>query len=172
METANMETSSREYVSVTDTAKMLREALRRNWPGVKFSVRSKSYAGGASITVSWHNGPSGKMVDQVAQRYHGADFDGMVDLKSSVEQILVAADGTIRRVRFGADYVFCRRETHPDLDLACTAAYDAICPGLDWQGAVSRDRSIMCALAELSIPDGEPVAVTAQRVVDHIWKRV
>jgi len=32
-----MHTTSREYVSVTDTAKMLREALRRNWPSIKFS---------------------------------------------------------------------------------------------------------------------------------------
>jgi len=167
-----MEATSREYVSVTDTAKMLREALKRNWPSIKFSVRSKSYAGGASIRVTWQDGPSGAMVDKVAQRFHGADFDAMVDLKSSVEQILVGSDGAIRSVRFGADYVFCSRETKDGLEAACIAEYAKNYGGdlNDWQAQRSRDHSIMTSLAELSIPADEPVTETARRVVDHIYR--
>lgn len=104
-----MSTTSATYVSPADTAKLLRAALKRDFPGVKFSVTSKRYAGGASINVSWVDGPRSADVDKVAQRYSGASFDGMVDLKSYHESWLRDADGEPQRVHFGADYVFCHR---------------------------------------------------------------
>ena len=46
-----------EYVSTTDTAKLVRAALKKafasTYPGVKFSVRSDRYADGASVRVTW-----------------------------------------------------------------------------------------------------------------------
>lgn len=44
---------SREYISCADTAKLIRQAIKEAFPGVKFSVRSSVYSGGASITVEW-----------------------------------------------------------------------------------------------------------------------
>lgn len=40
------------YQSCAETAKLLRQALKESFPGVKFSVRSSTYAGGAS-TGPW-----------------------------------------------------------------------------------------------------------------------
>ena len=40
------------YVSPTDTAKLIRAALKRSFPRTKFSVRTDTYAGGAAVDVS------------------------------------------------------------------------------------------------------------------------
>jgi len=124
------------YLDVAETAKCLRIGLKKHFPGIKFSVRSKSYAGGASISVSWVDGPTTKQVDRIAGNYSGANFDGMIDLKNYHTSWLlpdgsamVADDhGTVgsrgvlpevhnakpefmaERVRFGADFIFCNRE--------------------------------------------------------------
>jgi hypothetical protein len=76
-------TVSDYYMSVTDTAKLVRAALKKAFPGVKFSVRSSSYSMGASIDVSWEDGPRKADVDQIIKAYSGSDFDGMIDLKTS-----------------------------------------------------------------------------------------
>lgn len=120
------------YLSAAETAKLVRLALKREFPGVKFSVRSKTYSGGASIDVSWVDGPTSSEVDRVIGVYAGGDFDGMIDLKISNEHWL-NPDGTAavahaggggstipdrygdaptpsaQLVRFGADYVFTHR---------------------------------------------------------------
>lgn len=94
------------HIGVADTAKLVRVALRKEFPGVTFRVRSKSYSGGASIDVSWQDGPPTKAVERVAKKYQGASFDGMIDLKSYHDSTL---DG--EAVHFGADYIFCQRDT-------------------------------------------------------------
>ena len=120
--------TQREWITCADTAKLVRGALKRAFPDVKFSVRSDTYAGGASIRVRWTDGPTSEQVDAVTGAYAGADFDGMIDLKVSVQRWL-HPDGTVtlahregtngsfveligdpigpaaRLVRFGADFV-------------------------------------------------------------------
>lgn len=81
-------------LSTTDTAKVIRKALKRAFPKVKFSVRSDSYSGGSSIDVSWTDGPTSDQVDEVVKRYAGATFDGMIDLKSYVTATLSEQDVT------------------------------------------------------------------------------
>ena len=62
------------------TAKMIREALKELFPGVKFSVTSKNYSGGNSVTASWTDGPTSDVVDRAIDRFQSGDFDGMNDL--------------------------------------------------------------------------------------------
>ena len=99
----------RTYISVADTAKLVRKALKANFPGVKFSVRSKSYSGGASIDVDWAFGPVPEEVEKVAGRYAGADFDGMQDLMTYHDEEGVDENGKMQRVHYGADFIFCHR---------------------------------------------------------------
>lgn len=95
-------TMQKEYVTVAQTAVLVRKALDKAFPGVKFYVRSKSYAGGASITV-WYDGiqevrrdadgwalnggvvwkpgmPTSREVEDVVHGFEGRGFDGMIDL--------------------------------------------------------------------------------------------
>ena len=93
-----------EYISCADTAKFIRVALKDSFPGIKFSVRSRSYAGGASIDVEWSDGPAYKAVAEVAKVFEGSTFDGMIDLRSYHTSTFQG-----REVRFGADHVMCTR---------------------------------------------------------------
>jgi hypothetical protein len=123
------------YLSCAETAKLVRGALKKAFPGVKFSVRSDTYSMGASIRISWVDGPGTKAVDAVVQVFSGAGFDGMIDLKYHKEAWLMPdgtatfakTSGTARsmgtvesaeamqpsfkaeRVHFGADYIFTNR---------------------------------------------------------------
>jgi hypothetical protein len=56
-----------EYVTVAETAKLVRAALKEAFPGVKFSVRSTSYSGGSSVRAGWADGPQVAEVDKVVQ---------------------------------------------------------------------------------------------------------
>jgi hypothetical protein len=125
-----------DWLSCAQTASLVRAALKRRFLGARFSVRSKTYAGGASIDVSWTDGPPRRDVEVVAGAYAGADFDGSIDLMCSRTHWL-NPDGTAqlahdqgtagsrgalperfgsrshpdaRLVRFGADFVLCQRD--------------------------------------------------------------
>ncbi len=124
-----------EHVSAAGTAKLIRAALKHSFPGVRFSVRSRTYAGGASINVEWTDGPTARMVEAVAGQFAGGRFDGSIDMKIGVHHWLMP-DGTAtvastngtegskgciparqepvphpnaRLVHFCADFVFCTR---------------------------------------------------------------
>lgn len=143
-----MSTTDRmEFVSVTDTAKLIRKQLKQRWPDVRFSVRSDKYAGGASIDIRWTDGPTEPVVDRIVKGYAGARFDGMIDMATYVSSWL-EEDGTAhtahdvgtagqkgsrdefisdpqtggaRLVHFGADYVFCTRTESAEHIENCTA---------------------------------------------------
>jgi Large polyvalent protein associated domain 29 len=94
-----------KYLSVAETAKLVRSALKESFPRVKFSVRSSSYAGGASIYVRYTDGASFDDVNSVCKQFEGAYFDGMIDYQGYKSHRL---DG--EKIHFGASYVFCSRE--------------------------------------------------------------
>ena len=47
----------KDYLTAADTAKLVRKALAKAFPDVKFYVRSDTYAGGASIDVYYDGRP-------------------------------------------------------------------------------------------------------------------
>ena len=102
------------HLTCAETAKLLRAQLKRDFPGTKFSVRSDTYSGGASIRVRYTDGPKKAAVDKVAQLYAGATFDGMIDLKSYHTSWLRDEDGEPQEVHFGADFVFVDRDESPE----------------------------------------------------------
>lgn len=118
---------SKQYLSCAETAKLVRSALKESFPGVKFSVKSSVYSGGASITVSYVNGPAYDQVKAVVGMFEGSYFDGMTDYKGSNYSSL---DG--QEVRFGADYIFVNRKFSLELftDLVANACkyYDYAMP--------------------------------------------
>ena len=138
-EMANATGRQTEYLSATETAKLVRKALKSQFPGVRFSVRSKSHTGGASINVSWTDGPREATVRPVVQQYEAGGFDPSIDmaydrthyLRADGEVLLHHDVGTeisggqhrstdntqlesvmpdgIRVVHFGAQHVSCTR---------------------------------------------------------------
>ena len=129
------------YLSCADTAKLLRANLKTAFPRVKFGVRSKVYAGGASINVDWTDGPCEAAVARITGQFAGGRFDASIDLAFSVSHWL-SPDGTAtvassqgsagsggyfgperewmpepeaKLVHFGANYIFTSRKISPAL---------------------------------------------------------
>ena len=99
-----------QYLSCAETAKLVRAALRESFPGVRFSVRSSVYSGGASITINYVNGPTYDAVKSVVAMFEGAYFDGMTDYQGYNYNSL---DGV--ETSFGANYIFVNREMTLDV---------------------------------------------------------
>jgi hypothetical protein len=105
-----------EHLSCADTAKLLRQALKRAFPRARFSVRSATYAGGASIDVSWTDGPTEKAVKALADEFAGADFDAMQDLKTyRAPELVPDPEYGIKEIHYGADFIFCVRSISDEL---------------------------------------------------------
>ncbi len=83
-----------KYYDVAETAKLVRAALKKNFPGVKFSVRSERYAGGSSINVRWVLGPTTKEVDAIAGQFESREFDGSIDM-ATIKDHWLLPDGSV-----------------------------------------------------------------------------
>jgi len=104
-------TTTRKYLSCAETAKLVRAALKEAFPGVKFGVRSSTYSMGASMSVTWTDGPNNAQVEAITDRFTGSYFDGSIDYKGSVYHMLNG-----EQVSFGADSIHCNRSyTEPTI---------------------------------------------------------
>lgn len=67
------------YETAAETAKKIRSKLKAEFPGVKFSVKSETYAMGSAVRVSWTDGPEREVVHAVTRKFESSSFDGMTD---------------------------------------------------------------------------------------------
>lgn len=109
------------YQKCSETAKLVRRALKEAFPTIKFSVRSDTYAGGASIDVNWTDGPATEDVEAVAKRFQGGYFDGMTDYKGGRVHSMNGQE-----VHFGADFIFCHRAISDAYRTRCAAVWEAM----------------------------------------------
>ena len=112
-------------IPTTECAKLIRLALKEEFPGTKFSVKSRKYSMGSSIDIAWTDGPvadysSGanleaavevRTVKAIADFFSGSTFDGMTDTASTVETLIETGtpESPWAVVNFGVDYVFANR---------------------------------------------------------------
>ena len=68
-----------DYISTTDTAKLIRKDLKAAFPTSKFSVRKNTGTASAWLSVSWEDGPTSNEVRAVADKYRGEQFNGQTD---------------------------------------------------------------------------------------------
>lgn len=61
-------------------AKQIKATLTKAFPGIKFSVRSDSFAGGDSVDVHYTDGPTTDQVEKLIGQHQYGSFDGMIDL--------------------------------------------------------------------------------------------
>jgi hypothetical protein len=135
-----MNTENTKYLTVTETAKLVKKRLKEKFPGSKFSVRSDKYSGGASLNIWWLDGPTTDMVNAVVGVFRGAGFDGMIDMAFYVNHWMLP-DGTVTiasspgtessmgvyseinnekphpdavKVSFGSDYISMERSLSPE----------------------------------------------------------
>lgn len=161
---------TKQYLSCAETAKLVRAALKESFPGVKFSVKSSVYSGGASINVKYTDGPAYEQVKAVVGMFEGSYFDGMTDYKGSNYGSL---DG--QEVSFGADFIFVNRDfSVAVLESAVKAAceyYGYAMPAIEdsYFGAriadrldYDTDRRIMAKVSEISLVATQDSATLAR----------
>lgn len=62
-------------------AKAIRKELKETFPGSKFTVRSRNFAGGNSVDVGIYDTKIDcKKVDELLAKYEYGSFDGMTDM--------------------------------------------------------------------------------------------
>ena len=90
------------YEPAKDTAKKIRKELKKAFPEIKFSVKSKTYSMGSSIRVEYakETGIEREEVRNVTDQFKSSSFDGMQDMKISKGYMY---EGVLYN---GADYVF------------------------------------------------------------------
>lgn len=91
------------YIDTAEVAKMLRPFLKREFPGVKFSVRIERYAGGSSVDVFWTDGPTVDQVEKVSNGFRGGRFEGMTDCAYSADSWFCPEHGARAAVTYGCD---------------------------------------------------------------------
>lgn len=117
-----------ESISVTETAKLIRAALKRAFPGVRFSIRSERYAGGASVDVEWSGTPPRRQVMEIARSYQGKNFDGMIDGSVYLKHWLLPDGSTVlarnpgTKGSGGTIDEFNSEKPHPAARLVCFGA--------------------------------------------------
>lgn len=112
---------AREYSYLTRNPKTSRELtdnlrteLKRNFPGVKFSVRYTSFSGGDKITVKWQDGPKSEQVQAIAGKYQHSHADDSGDYWDY-------DPNEFNKLFGGAKYVMVTREMSESVAAALTA---------------------------------------------------
>lgn len=121
MHTETRDGVTHKWLSCADTAKLVREVLKAKFPATKFSVRSKTYAGGASIDIGYTDGPPAREVEAACDHLRASDFNSMEDLKEYRGGTLFADGQEFEQVHYGADYISAHREFSPEVEDAVKA---------------------------------------------------
>ncbi len=113
-----------------EVAANMRKELRQLWPAVKFSVRYKSFSGGAEIFVKYEDGPRVKDVSAVANKYqdHAADISG---------DYWDYTPSAFNKIFGGVSFVMVDRNFKPETLEAASAYVARVCP--DLAGEIHRD---------------------------------
>lgn len=71
--------SERLSYTTKETAQLIREALKRAFPGFRFSVTTSYASMTSSTSIKWIDGPTEPEVEHVTGRFTSRGFDGMTD---------------------------------------------------------------------------------------------
>ena len=85
-------------------AKNIRIELKRAFPEIKFSVTTKTFSMGNSLSVRWIDGPNSAQVDSIINKYQAGSFDGMTDCYNYANSAWTDAFGDAKYVHSNRDY--------------------------------------------------------------------
>lgn len=95
-------------------AKQIREELKKAFPETMFSVTSKNFSGGNSVSIRWENNETQEEVEALVKKYQYGHFDSMQDLYEydnkhngiqQVKYVLCSRTITDDKYRLAIDYI-------------------------------------------------------------------
>lgn len=89
-------------IGSTEVGQILRKLLKKEFPGVKFSVKKDSC--GMNIYVRWTDGPARTKVEQITRQFSGIRYDGMYE-NTNYEHSTWEGE----EVLFLTQYIVCER---------------------------------------------------------------
>ncbi len=98
------------------TAALIRRELEGAFPGTAFDIVIDVPAPPfelsqhlTAIIVKWTDGPSRDAVEEAVKSFQSLDWNPRTGVLEAVEHLEVTEDGTLQRIEYGIDYVFCER---------------------------------------------------------------
>ncbi|DBA34824.1 MAG: hypothetical protein HXS54_06060 [Theionarchaea archaeon] len=80
------------WIKASAQAALIKKALQREFPSTKFSVCSSTYSGGASVNITWTDGPCSSEVSKIANQFEGLSSDEIFDTKYSWDTWLLPSE--------------------------------------------------------------------------------
>ena len=71
--------STKRQSQSAQAAALIKKILKKEYPNIKFSVKSDNYANGSSVRVSWTDGVPEKNIESFINQFQYGTFDGMTD---------------------------------------------------------------------------------------------
>lgn len=81
-------------LSTKDTAKLLRQGLKNEFPGIAFRVTMGRGTAASWLHVHYTDGPTEAALREFVFRYQGQKFNGLTDAYEAIENRVIAFDGT------------------------------------------------------------------------------
>lgn len=97
-----MNTTEPRTIVATETAKLIRAHLKREFPGFKFNVRTDSTTN--SISIRWTDGPTTNRVERITDGFAGARFQTMTDCNYGAHSWYCPEHGASAAQTYGSDY--------------------------------------------------------------------
>lgn len=117
------------YTNPSDVAKLIRIELKKAFPGVKFSVKTRRYS---AVDIDYVDGPTFSDVSDIANKYERGTFDGMQDMYvadkrktgPTVDYVFVTRDYSDEKIKMASDAIRNRFKLDQETDsLAGTDLY-------------------------------------------------
>ena len=134
------------YLRVAKVAQNLRVELKRTFPGVKFSVTSKSFSMGDDIDVQWNDGPTQATVEAVAGKYQHSHAD------METGDYWDYDPSAFNEVFGGTKFLFCSRKMSDETQAVLYAGIGNECRA-DWD----KRQAIFNVFARSPLPIGAKV---------------
>ena len=76
----NADNRGKVLTQSAQASRTIKSILKKEYPNIKFSVKSSNYANGSSVDVCWFDGVPEKELDAFLNQFQQGHFDGMIDL--------------------------------------------------------------------------------------------
>jgi len=108
---------TRRNYTTAGTAELIRQALKKAFPGQKFSVTSETFSMGSAVDVRYTDGPAYDEVRAIVEGFKSGTFNSMDDSYTYREPSGQIDESGLFFVSYGAKYVHVHREFSPGFGL-------------------------------------------------------